>query len=106
MSFVLECVLTFRLCSCQRQEAGGRVCVAAHGTWVGSDRAAFFFFVQGRRERVLEHALLTVFVGQECKALSEAQIKDLCDKAREALIEESNVQPIVRVAPLCCALVC
>lgn len=38
---------------------------------------------------------------QECKALSEAQVKDLCDKAREALIEESNVQPIKCPVTVC-----
>jgi hypothetical protein len=41
------------------------------------------------------------FFLQECKALSEAQVKDLCDKAREALIEESNVQPIKCPVTVC-----
>ena len=30
----------------------------------------------------------------DCKQLTEAQIKSLCDKAREILLEESNVQPV------------
>ena len=37
----------------------------------------------------------------ECKSLSEGQVKDLCDKAREALIEESNVQPIKCPVTVC-----
>lgn len=30
----------------------------------------------------------------ECKQLSEADVKRLCDKAREILLDESNVQPV------------
>ncbi|KAJ3009579.1 UNVERIFIED_CONTAM: Serine/threonine-protein phosphatase PP2A catalytic subunit, partial [Siphonaria sp. JEL0065] len=30
----------------------------------------------------------------ECKQLSEADVKKLCEKAREILMEESNVQPV------------
>ena len=29
-----------------------------------------------------------------CKALTEAEVKLLCDRAKEVLLEESNVQPI------------
>lgn len=29
-----------------------------------------------------------------CKQLSESDVKKLCDKAREILMEESNVQPV------------
>jgi len=31
---------------------------------------------------------------QECKPLSEGNVKALCDKAREILMQESNVQPV------------
>lgn len=30
----------------------------------------------------------------ECKQLSENDIKRLCEKARDVLLEESNVQPV------------
>lgn len=30
----------------------------------------------------------------ECKPLSEDEVKKLCEKAREILMEESNVQPV------------
>jgi serine/threonine-protein phosphatase 2A catalytic subunit len=30
-----------------------------------------------------------------CKQLSEAEVQRLCDKAREILQDESNVQPVV-----------
>jgi serine/threonine-protein phosphatase 2A catalytic subunit len=29
-----------------------------------------------------------------CAPLTEQEVKQLCDKAREVLIEESNVQPV------------
>ncbi len=29
-----------------------------------------------------------------CNPLTEHEVKQLCDKAREVLIEESNVQPV------------
>ena len=52
---------------------------------------------------VLARKTIDEYVNQlmECKALSEAQVKDLCDKAREALIEESNVQPIKCPVTVC-----
>lgn len=31
-----------------------------------------------------------------CKQLSEPDVQRLCEKAREVLVEESNVQPVVR----------
>jgi serine/threonine-protein phosphatase 2A catalytic subunit len=31
-----------------------------------------------------------------CKQLSEADVQRLCEKAREVLQDESNVQPVVR----------
>lgn len=30
----------------------------------------------------------------ECKPLPEAEVKQLCEKAKEILMEESNVQPV------------
>jgi serine/threonine-protein phosphatase 2A catalytic subunit len=30
----------------------------------------------------------------QCKPLSEAEVKALCEKAREIFVEESNVQPV------------
>jgi serine/threonine-protein phosphatase 2A catalytic subunit len=30
----------------------------------------------------------------QCKQLSELEVKKLCEKAREILMEESNVQPV------------
>jgi hypothetical protein len=36
-----------------------------------------------------------------CTPLTENEVKQLCDKAREVLIEESNVQPVR--APVSCA---
>ena len=37
----------------------------------------------------------------ECAPLSEADVKRLCDKAREILIEESNVQPVHAPVTIC-----
>lgn len=37
----------------------------------------------------------------DCKALSEQEVKDLCDKAREILMEESNVQPVRTPVTVC-----
>lgn len=37
----------------------------------------------------------------ECKPLSEADVKSLCDKAREVLVEESNVQPVRAPVTVC-----
>lgn len=31
----------------------------------------------------------------QCKCLSETDVKRLCDRAREILLSESNVQPVV-----------
>jgi hypothetical protein len=33
-----------------------------------------------------------------CKQLAESDVQRLCDKAREVLQEESNVQPVVKLA--------
>ena len=38
---------------------------------------------------------------RKCIQLSESQVKDLCDKAREILIEESNVQPVSCPVTVC-----
>jgi serine/threonine-protein phosphatase 2A catalytic subunit len=35
-----------------------------------------------------------------CKQLAESDVQRLCDKAREVLQEESNVQPVVCAIPL------
>lgn len=35
----------------------------------------------------------------ECKPLAEADVLRLCERAREVLQEESNVQPVVRDHP-------
>ena len=37
----------------------------------------------------------------ECKTLSEQEVKLLCDKAREILVEESNVQPVKCPVTVC-----
>lgn len=39
-----------------------------------------------------------------CKQLSEADVQRLCEKAREVLQDESNVQPVV--CPTCCCCCC
>ena len=31
---------------------------------------------------------------RRCETISEKEVKDLCDKAREILLEESNVQRV------------
>ena len=36
-----------------------------------------------------------------CKPLTETEVKALCDKAREFLIEESNVQPVKCPVTVC-----
>lgn len=36
-----------------------------------------------------------------CKSLAEAEVKKLCDKARDILIEESNVQPVRSPVTVC-----
>ena len=36
-----------------------------------------------------------------CEALSEAQVKELCDRARELLIEEGNVQHVDAPVTIC-----
>jgi serine/threonine-protein phosphatase 2A catalytic subunit len=37
----------------------------------------------------------------ECKPLSEAEVKKLCELAREVLIDESNVQPVKCPVTVC-----
>ncbi|KAJ3517587.1 hypothetical protein NLJ89_g397 [Agrocybe chaxingu] len=41
----------------------------------------------------------------QCKQLSEADVKKLCDKTREILMDEGNVKPVKCpvTAPICCA---
>ena len=36
-----------------------------------------------------------------CNPLSEADVKQLCDKAREVLVEESSVQPVRAPVTIC-----
>ncbi|WFD24563.1 protein-serine/threonine phosphatase [Malassezia equina] len=38
---------------------------------------------------------------KSCQPLSEAQVKDLCDKAREILVEESNIQRVDAPVTIC-----
>ena len=37
----------------------------------------------------------------ECKPLTEAEVKFLCEKAKDILIEESNVQPMRAPVTIC-----
>ena len=37
----------------------------------------------------------------KCQPLAEADVKALCDKAREILVEESNVQPVKMPVTVC-----
>ena len=37
----------------------------------------------------------------DCKPLTEEEVQVLCDKAREVLIEESNVQPVASPVIIC-----
>mmetsp|Transcript_22056 Transcript_22056/g.32798 ORF Transcript_22056/g.32798 Transcript_22056/m.32798 type:complete len:341 (-) Transcript_22056:95-1117(-) len=37
----------------------------------------------------------------KCKTLSEEEVKQLCDKAREILVEEANVQPVTAPVTVC-----
>ncbi|KAF9790549.1 Metallo-dependent phosphatase-like protein [Thelephora terrestris] len=37
----------------------------------------------------------------QCKKLSEADVKTLCDKVKEVLMEESNVQPVKCPVTVC-----
>jgi serine/threonine-protein phosphatase 2A catalytic subunit len=37
----------------------------------------------------------------KCEQLSESEVKALCDKAREVLVEESNVQPVSAPVTVC-----
>jgi serine/threonine-protein phosphatase 2A catalytic subunit len=36
-----------------------------------------------------------------CKPLTEKEVKQLCDKARETLMDESNVQPVKAPVTIC-----
>ena len=36
-----------------------------------------------------------------CEPLTEAEVKQLCDKAREVLVEESNAQPVRAPVTVC-----
>lgn len=40
-----------------------------------------------------------------CKQLSENDVQRLCEKAREVLQDESNVQPVVRASKVQCAAI-
>ncbi|CAN6453569.1 unnamed protein product [Victoria cruziana] len=37
----------------------------------------------------------------QCKPLSEQEVRTLCDKAKEILMEESNVQPVKSPVTIC-----
>ena len=37
----------------------------------------------------------------QCKPLSEQEVRALCDKAKEILMEESNVQPVKSAVTIC-----
>lgn len=47
---------------------------------------------------------------KKCEYLKESEVKGICDKAREILIDESNVQrvdaPVTVCASSCMCLVC
>ena len=47
--------------------------------------------------------LLDVWTGRllGCEPLTEAEVKQLCDKAREVLVEESNAQPVRTPVTVC-----
>lgn len=36
-----------------------------------------------------------------CQIISESEVKGLCEKAREILVEESNVQPVDAPVTIC-----
>lgn len=38
---------------------------------------------------------------KRCETLTEAQVKALCNKALEILVEESNVQPVAAPVTIC-----
>lgn len=38
---------------------------------------------------------------RQCEPLTEQEVKELCDKAREILVEESNVQPVKCPVTIC-----
>ncbi|KAL0296944.1 UNVERIFIED_CONTAM: Serine/threonine-protein phosphatase PP2A catalytic subunit [Sesamum radiatum] len=50
--------------------------------------------VQADLDRQIEHLM-------ECKPLSEAEVKTLCDQARAVLVEEWNVQPVKCPVTVC-----
>lgn len=37
----------------------------------------------------------------ECKLLTENEVKNLCEKAKEILMKESNVQPVRSPVTIC-----
>lgn len=37
----------------------------------------------------------------KCRPLSEAQVRSLCNKAKEVLVKESNVQPVKAPVTIC-----
>nr|GEY35363.1 hypothetical protein [Tanacetum cinerariifolium] len=41
----------------------------------------------------------------QCKPLNESEVKTLCEKAKEILMEESNVQDLYQLLGKCSALV-
>lgn len=49
------------------------------------------------------YATLDAHIAQlnDCKPLSESEVKALCDKARDILINESNVQPVKCPVTVC-----
>merc|ERR1711916_47040 len=54
-------------------------------------------------ERVFETMSVDAFLEKlsTCTPLSESEVKTLCDKAREVLIDESNVQPVSVPVTIC-----
>jgi len=43
---------------------------------------------------------------KKCEYLKESEVKGICDKAREILIDESNVQRVDAPVTVCVSLVC
>lgn len=105
-------------------EGSRLACCARGGAWSASsdarthERAALFLVRErggfaGSRERdssemskarpINPHADLDAKIEhlRRCEPLSEQDVKDLCDKAREILVEESNVQPVKCPVTIC-----
>lgn len=50
-----------------------------------------------------DYELLDTWIAKllDCTMLTESEVKQLCDKAREILVEESNVQPVHAPVTIC-----